>query len=49
MFRQLKFGMLVYDNPTEYIDNVLIPIYPEVQSDPGADSCYNANDMYIIF
>ena len=26
-----------------YQDNVFISMYPEVVSDPEADSCYNAN------
>ena len=27
----------------KYIDIVLISMYPEVESDPEADSCYNVN------
>ena len=27
----------------KYIDNVLISMYPEVESDPEVDSRYNAN------
>ena len=32
----------------QYLDKVLISMYPEVESDPEADLCYNAN-IWIMF